>query len=107
MITIFGDLRQFSSKKNLLVLLYRVILVRFSTSTPEKRGWLPEGEEEDEESVSGIAEHDAEQEGEGDDGEDGWVHLLVVCHAVVVDQSLRWKNSCENIALIIDTYIHM
>ena len=49
---------------------------------------FPDSEQEDDEAVAGISEHDPEEEGEGDDGEDGRVDLLVAGHAVVVDQDL-------------------
>jgi hypothetical protein len=39
--------------------------------------------------VAGVAEHDGEQEGERNDGEDGGVGLAVPGHAVSVNQFLQ------------------
>jgi len=52
----------------------------------------PESEEERQKSVSGVAKHDAEQEGKGDDGVDGRVGLAVRRHAVGVNQFLEGRR---------------
>ena len=49
----------------------------------------PQGKEEGDGAVAGVPKHDGKQEGEGDDGEDGGVHLAVGGHAVGVDQRLE------------------
>ena len=36
-----------------------------------------------------VTEHDGEEEGEGDDGEDGGIHLPVAGHPVGVDERLE------------------
>ena len=42
--------------------------------------------------MAGVAKHDPVEEGEGDDGEDRRVHLLIAADTVVVDQGLKIPN---------------
>lgn len=42
--------------------------------------------------VTGVAEHDGEQEGEGDDGVNGGVGFTVACHSICIDQSLECSS---------------
>ena len=52
----------------------------------------PDGKGQNNQSVSGISEHDSEEKWESDDGEDGRVRLLVGRDAVSVDQLLKCRS---------------
>mmetsp|Transcript_3937 Transcript_3937/g.8463 ORF Transcript_3937/g.8463 Transcript_3937/m.8463 type:complete len:356 (+) Transcript_3937:1110-2177(+) len=48
-----------------------------------------QGKQEHEDTMAKVAKHDSEQEGEGHDGEDSWVHLTVVGNAVRIHNGLE------------------
>jgi glucose-6-phosphate isomerase len=48
-----------------------------------------EGEQKHEDAVTGITEHDSEQEGECDNREDSWVDFPVAGDTVSIDNSLE------------------
>jgi hypothetical protein len=44
-------------------------------------------------SMPNISKHNTEEEGEGDTGETGWIHFLVIWHTIGINNLL--ENGCE------------